>query len=81
MTIPVETTMIDITPTDEGYFGIAAMFAEQIISDVKVGRKGSDMLLMGQLVRIVGYLGASGRTDLVKRLLERYDDSETASPR
>lgn len=76
--VPMKVETIDITPTDEGYYGMAALFAEQVIKDVRKPRVVSDRLLLGNVIRIAGYLGSKGRTDLVKQLYSRYDDDPTA---
>jgi hypothetical protein len=57
---PLPTT-VDITPSAEGFVSIAAVFATQILDDVKVTRKVSDRLLLDSLIETVAYLA---RTDM-----------------
>lgn len=55
---PIETFVIDATPTDEGFVNIAKTMVKSILGDVRVSRRSDNAALLGQVVRIAGYIGS-----------------------
>ena len=51
------TVTIDMTPTDDGYAAIAAMFARSVLDDVRKDRQTDASALLVQALEIAFYLG------------------------
>ena len=54
-----EVMTIDLTPTDDGYEGLIRLFVENIIGDVADNRKKSVTHLLGTIIDIATYFGAT----------------------
>lgn len=64
--------MVKIEPTIEGYANMARMFAQQIISDVKVARKPATQSILVSLIDTMRYLH-SVDTTLYHKILSEID--------
>ena len=57
MTEPRTVETIDLTPTPDGYEGMARLFVDGLLAKVALDDRDSAVALLGTIVKIAAYLG------------------------